>query len=413
MSIKRKNDSDHDQQVKISYASTVSGDSLAQAEHVSQDSILEEEIVKVRSLCDKFTTEVANPNIDPALIPILSTMAEAFNGICAVQSKLAARSIWKPVINTHQVTNAVPAKKPRNDPSQSNFVDLATLKSNSNAIQVSNANHTPTPADNRLKKFKESVQAAEKSTLIFNLNLGNVPIMNVDTMSTRATMALSELAAKVEKKTGKIPSEETQATLEDVLSVATGIHFFGRKTKSVTNNRDNLSGAYCTLPVRYDFKDKEDRFEAESVLRDKCKIQCATPYPTILREAIRQVWDAVKVDYPDNYIRVKVDTSDMSLKVARRPMVETAGKKIWTNVGSAPIPEACLDTGSKTVPEGFKVFDIPRKHTRKSSVESGSSSDLDSTMHQDTSSPVRSKSKSPSGSGSGSAAKGEKQKQSK
>jgi hypothetical protein len=148
------------------------------------------------------------------------------------------------------------------------------------------------------------------------------------------------------------------------------IQFFGRKTKSFRDSKDPNSGAYCTLPVRYDFADKTSRIEAELTLREKCKIQCSTPYPTILREAIRQVWDAVKVDYPNHYIRVKVDTNQMRLKVDKRPIVENAeGKKICSTVGDVPIPNEALDTSARDVPEGFKVRDIPRLNTRKSSSD--------------------------------------------
>jgi hypothetical protein len=181
-------------------------------------------------------------------------------------------------------------------------------------------------------------------------------------------MALTELAAKVEKCSGKTPSDDIITTLNDVLSVAESIKFFGRKTKSFKDNKNPNSGAYCTLPVRYDFRDRASRIEAESVLRDKCKVQCSTPYPAILRESIRQVWDAVKVDYPEHFIRVKVDTSDMLLKVDRRPIVEnvSGGKKIWSSVGSVAIPQEALDVLSRDVPEGFKVRNIPRLSKRNS-----------------------------------------------
>jgi hypothetical protein len=365
MSIKRKNDSDLETQP--SYSEMVSGSQNCVSEPVSQVANLDVAIATVSSLSDKLTSEISNPAIDPVLIPVLNTISEAIRGICNVQAMLHSRSVWKPVTIPSQVNSAGNAKKPRQDAGTGNFVDLGTLRAERLAQERSSQ---VSSEERKLERFKEQVREAEKSTLIFNLNLGSVPIMNTNTMSTRATMALSELAAKAEKKTGKIPSEDTQAALEDVLSVATGIHFFGRKTKSFQSSKDPQSGLFCTIPVKYDFKDKDDRIEAESVLRDKCKISCATPYPAILRESIRQVWDAVKVDYPDNFIRVKVDTNDMKLKVSRRPLVEKSGKKIWFDVGTTPIPLEALDVSSRTVPEGFKVRDIPRKSSRKSSVES-------------------------------------------
>jgi hypothetical protein len=119
-----------------------------------------------------------------------------------------------------------------------------------------------------IKKFREAVRKAENSTLIFNLNLGRFPIMSAETMSTRT-----------EKRPGSIPNEDTVATLDDILSVTDSVEFYGRKTKTYINNKDSKSGSYCTLPVRYEFRDKDTRFEAENFLRKKCGAHCSVPYP--------------------------------------------------------------------------------------------------------------------------------------
>jgi hypothetical protein len=39
----------------------------------------------------------------------------------------------------------------------------------------------------------------------------------------------------------------------DVLSVVKNISFFGTGTKTYSNEKDELSGAYCTAPVKYEF----------------------------------------------------------------------------------------------------------------------------------------------------------------
>jgi hypothetical protein len=166
------------------------------------------------------------------------------------------------------------------------------------------------------------------------------------------------------------------ATLDDVLSTVEGMHFFGKTTKSYNKSNDPDSGSYCTIPVRYDFADKDTRLYAESVLREHCKVQCTTPYPTILREAIKQVMNKVKKDYPNNYVRVQVDTGNMYFKVARRPHVDekTGGKKEWFNVTSAlHIPTEALDVSARKVPEGFQVK-WPNEKNRSNSTSSSSSS---------------------------------------
>jgi hypothetical protein len=164
------------------------------------------------------------------------------------------------------------------------------------------------PVDPAVKKFRDAVKEAEKSTLVFNLNMGKVPIMNQQTISSKATTALTEMAASSEGKFGRIPSNESVAAIDDVLSVVTGMSFYGKATKTYRNPKDKAnSGAFCTVPVKYTFKDKDTRIRAEMVLRDTCKVNCSTPYPVILRDTIRQVVNYVKNDYPDNMVRVNVD----------------------------------------------------------------------------------------------------------
>jgi hypothetical protein len=320
----------------------------------------DEELAKVRSLADKVGEAVSNPDLDPALVPVFSAINAAICGMVELQVKIVEQKNWRPMVTHDPTDDSLPApngKKPRQEISGITYTNLATISSSQ-----MNSRETLPQVDPKLENFKEAVKEAEKSTLIFNLNLGTVPIMNQDTMSTKATCALTAMAAKLENAKGSIPSDDTVTTLNDVLSVSTGIQFYGRKTKSYRKKDDLQSGGFCTVPVRYNFNSKEDRIEAETVLRDKCKVACATPYHTMLRESIRQVIDAVKADYPGNFVRVAVDTNSMSLKVARRPMLDKSdtSKKVWTNVGVIPIPDEALDTNIRSVPEGFKVGNIPR-----------------------------------------------------
>jgi hypothetical protein len=176
-------------------------------------------------------------------------------------------------------------------------------------------------------------------------------------MSNKATLALAAMAAEAEERPGSIPEEDTIASIDDVLSMAKKIDFYGRKTKTYTNSRDSKSGSFCTIPVLYEFEDKDSKFEAESFLRKKCGAHCSTPYPTILRECIRQVVDAVKVEYPKDQVKVVVDANNFCLRVARREPVEGDGKKNrWDYADRVvPLPGIALDVDAKRVPEGFKL----------------------------------------------------------
>ena len=92
--------------------------------------------------------------------------------------------------------------------------------------------------------------------------MGRVPLINQGTIGVKATTALTSMAAVAEGRSPSNPSNESVALIDDVLSVAESISFFGSGTRSVTK-KGALSGSYCTVPVCYTFKDKDTRFRAE------------------------------------------------------------------------------------------------------------------------------------------------------
>ena len=125
--------------------------------------------------------------------------------------------------------------------------------------------------DPKVKNFQKAIETAERSTLIFNLGMGNVKLLNEKSILSKATLALTEAAAKVEGKASNRPSQDTLDALDDVLSIAKDVKIFGKATKPFRNVRDKNDPRNCTfftVPIRYKFKDKDSRFEAESVLRD-------------------------------------------------------------------------------------------------------------------------------------------------
>jgi hypothetical protein len=326
-------------------------------------------IAKVKSICEKVTVEIAADNIDPVYVPIFKLLNEAITGLCDNQVKIVNNlqgNTAKSTVNTVIISD----KRPRQEISDSHMVDLRQFSQRPTV----NRQVIKPPVDPQVKKFKDAVNDAEKSTLIFNLNLGKVPIINQDTMSTKVTKALSEKAAQKDGMRGSIPSEESAMALDDVLSVAKGMKFYGKSTKTYRNPKDQLSGSYCTIPVRYDFPDKETRAHAETVFRDKCKVQCSVPYPLILRETIKQVVDQTKSRFPGQYVKVNVDTGSMQLHVVRRPMLAEGdkSKKVWTYEDPIPIPKDCLDLSARSIPEGYKVvLPCPQEQV----METSSSSD--------------------------------------
>jgi hypothetical protein len=333
------------------------------------------DITKVTSLCDKIDTAAAGVEDEntKTIFKDISAAIRLLNGNHEV--------IVKSQLNKGNNTSLVSAGSGSGFGTVSSMVSLGTIPKRNRLqsvgpVPAQEKNPAPVPASGslsgqtnhreelppELKKFKDAVQRAENSTLIFNLDLGRIPIMNTETMSTRATLALTAMAAEVENRRGSVPCDETVSTIDDILSMAKDIEFFGKKTKSYVNSKDSKSGSYCTVPVKYEFDDKEVRFEAEKFLRTKCGAHCATPYPIILRECIRQVSEKVKADYPDNQVKVQVDPYRFCLKVARRFVKEGVEKNTvkWESYEKViPLPPEALDVEARRVPDGFRVKFLP------------------------------------------------------
>jgi len=76
--------------------------------------------------------------------------------------------------------------------------------------------------------FVKSVKDAERSILLFNLNLGNTPIMNPTTVSGKVTLSLLNLMK--EKENTPVPTQEAKDFIDDILSQVVKMEFYGSKT---------------------------------------------------------------------------------------------------------------------------------------------------------------------------------------
>jgi len=339
----------------LSYAQVAAGNSDAFREKVSA---VETGIARVRSISDKLTVTLSSKEIDGIFFSVLTDIHGAICDLSANQSTIlelittSASQVIKKNQNRRSDEGHL-SKKVRKDLPQKN-PGLSSQPESGENWDMEDDDEEVTALDADIRTFRTAVKEAERSSLVFNLNMGKSPIMNTDTMQQRATKALTDMAAANE---GNRLSEETVSSMDDVLSMVKKVSFFGKTTKTYRHPTDKMSGAYCTIPVKYDFKDKDTRVRAEMRLRDTCKVMCSTPYHPTLRESIKQVVQHFKKDYPLSLIRVNVDTKNMCFRVSRKAKGELDWMK-WDL--TIPIPDIALDTKTKKVPPDFKVL-IPQK----------------------------------------------------
>lgn len=194
-------------------------------------------------------------------------------------------------------------------------------------------------ADPRRKKFAQAVRDAEKATLVFNTDMGNVPVMNTATMNRKFSLALKAMAAVQDGNANGEPKADTVTQLDDTLSMVKNMEYFGKTTKK------SVKGDFFTIPVKLSYKDKDTRMTAEVNLRKMCKVSCTTPYHSSLRDVIKKAVDDCKTRYKDCFIQPRVDVDSMCLKISYRKYGE---KGAWHNdVEVIGLPESVLDLSNK------------------------------------------------------------------
>jgi hypothetical protein len=204
--------------------------------------------------------------------------------------------------------------------------------------------------DAKKKKFVQAVREAEKATLVFNLDMGTVAVMNTNTMNRKFSMALKAKAAEVDGNVNGEPKADTVTQLDDTLSMVKSMDYFGKTTKQAKGKE------FFSIPVKLAYKDKETRMMAEQNLRKLCKVSCTTPYHSTLRDVMKKTMEEAKAKYKNSFVQTKVDVENMTLRVSYRQ------DGVWHNdVDRIPLPDSVLDLTHKvsrhvsSKPEGMDM----------------------------------------------------------
>jgi hypothetical protein len=199
------------------------------------------------------------------------------------------------------------------------------------------------PEEAQKKKVKQVLKDAEKKTVIFNLNLGTSQMMNKDSISRKVTMTLGDIVKKGEHDYHIGDAEDV---IDDILSCSK-LEFLGNTTKKYFNNRnleDPKNNTMYTIPVRFDFKDKDYRISAENSLRKLCKVNCSVPYPKKLRVMLGELVKEGRKKFPDKFIRTRVNSDQLTIEAHART---DSG---WFDLElKKPIPLNILDSNSSQV----------------------------------------------------------------
>jgi hypothetical protein len=207
---------------------------------------LESKMSKVSTMCGKLLTSVQQLDIEDPLRAVIADLIETVRISNEVQEEMHQRyrksqvqeasnvSMWvssdfpPPPTSSGTVRNEN-RKKPAGGPVPMSADSRG--KMGGKAPQVFVQKPAETEDEKKHRKFCEAIKDAERSTLCFNLDMGNTPIMNKHSMSEKASMALAKMAAHVEGKRGSVPSQDKIEALDDITSMVTNMEFYGTNTK--------------------------------------------------------------------------------------------------------------------------------------------------------------------------------------
>jgi hypothetical protein len=211
------------------------------------------------------------------------------------------------------------------------FASVAANGSTARLSRPSMSRPPPSAEVLREKKLRQAITKAEKSTVIFNADLGSVPVMNRDTLARKVTLLLHDKAKSEGEYRGNMKAAEE--AVDDFLSCAS-LDFLGKGTKPFFNKKDlsdERNNKFCTVPIKLTWKSKSERIRGEQSIRKVCNGKCSVPYPKKIRLLIDEVLKAGQSAKPGCFIRVRVSHESLSVVAHARE------GEAWTDLNIAKV----------------------------------------------------------------------------
>jgi hypothetical protein len=197
----------------------------------------------------------------------------------------------------------------------------------------------PSEEERNKKRIRQAISKAEKSSLLFGIDMGEVPTINKETLARKLTIDLHRKAKQGAAK-AEYSDKQVEEMTDDMLTCAS-LDFLGSGTKLYTNrhnDKDPNIGKFCTVPVKMMFKDKKERILAEQHLRKVCAVKCTTPYPKGIRTLITSLISEAKQVKQGHFILAKVNMDTLTVSA------QASENNKWVDLNIVkPIPLNVLD----------------------------------------------------------------------
>jgi hypothetical protein len=186
-------------------------------------------------------------------------------------------------------------------------------------------------------ELKAALTSAEKSAVVFDVDLGPSPVANRATLNGAFATGLKAATLKVVTEAGGDANEAIRV-VNDALSCADNVDFKGQTSAKRIDKRDPANPImmpFCSMPVKLDFPDRNTRIHFERTLRKQCNLKATISLPTPIRRYQALYLKAMKEHLPGRAVMVRPDTASLSLIT----LVKEEGGSAWLRCpGGHPIP---------------------------------------------------------------------------
>jgi hypothetical protein len=186
-------------------------------------------------------------------------------------------------------------------------------------------------------ELKAALTSAEKSAVVFDVDLGPSPVANRATLNGAFAAGLKAATLKVASEVGSDANEAIRV-VNDALSCADNVDFKGQTSEKRIDKCDPANPImlpFCSMPVKLDFPDRNTRIHFERTLRKQCNLKATISLPTPIRKYQALYLKSMKEHLPGRAVMVRPDTASLSLIT----LVKEEGGGAWRRCpGGHPIP---------------------------------------------------------------------------
>ena len=195
----------------------------------------------------------------------------------------------------------------------------------------------PPPKPTGERELREALEKADRESVIFEADLGPVPIFNRTKLSAALSAGLKKTVIEAaEKKVGDVA--EAVRILDDAFSGVENVDFLGQASRKFENSRnptDPRIGSFCSMPVKLTFTDRDSRIHFENSIRNLGGPKATQSFPKPVRTVMAEYAKNFRLSHPDMVVMVRPDTRTLQINA----FIKSDGEKSWNRLpDSYPIP---------------------------------------------------------------------------